>query len=377
MQSFEPSPKDAGAAASATPDIFVAAYHLWTHGGIQTYVRAFVEALRREYQVDVLTRDPHPSEVGRRTRSLQKPLALGEQGLAAARFGRGLVIADQVQTAAALVIARAAHRACFVYAAEVTGGRGRTLKAKVLKQQERIWGITEWVRGYVIDHFALDPAAVRVIKPPVDCERFRPATDQQKAVIRARLGLPANDRPVVLCVGRLDPVSAYKGIDLTIEAMAHLPDLAPVCVVVGSGPDLPRLRRVASARDVHFVGSVSAEHLPDYFAAADVFSMPSHAKPFGSGVRTEGFGIVYLEAAASGVPSIRGTAPGTAEAVVEGLTGSASDADAAHVAQSLRRWLEGDEKKKRSTSIACREWALEHSVDHFAASVLREVAELA
>lgn len=353
--------------------VFVAAHQVHSHGGMQAYMRAFVDALRGTYQVDLLTRDSDPSPGTRRTRSLRKPFALCEQALASTRSL--CVIADQVQTATALTAARRARRGCFVYAAEITGGEHRRLKGLVLRQQHRVWGITRWARDYVIEEFGLDESRVGVLTPPVDCNVFKPRTDDERDSIRKRLGVDAR-RAVVLCVGRLDPVAAYKGIDLTIQAAGHLRDFDPIIIVVGAGSDLGRLQGLSNGADVRFPGAVSTDALLDYFAIADVFSMPSHASNFGSGVRTEGFGIVFLEAAACGVPSVRGVAPGTAEAVIDGITATTAEPDSESVAIALRRWIDADATARSRTAGACRKWALQHSVERFAASVRTEMAAL-
>jgi phosphatidylinositol alpha-1,6-mannosyltransferase len=191
--------------------------------------------------------------------------------------------------------------------------------------------------------------------------------------MRVELGLDVR-RPVVLCAARLDHASRHKGVDLTIDACTSLRDIRPQLVVIGDGDDVARLRALADGSpDVRFTGGVPRPLLAAYMATADVFSMPSHASQFGAGVRTEGFGIVFLEAAAAGVPSVRGTAPGTAEAVREGETGRRADPTATSVAAAIRYWLGLDQAARARTRAACRSWALQHSLDRFRQAARHEV----
>jgi len=88
------------------------------------------------------------------------------------------------------------------------------------------------------------------------------------------------------------------------------------------GP-FPRSRELDVAGRITFVGLVADERLPEYYAAADVFCMPCTTR-YG-GLDTEGFGVVYLEAQASGIPCIAGRCGGSAEAVEDGVSGFVVD----------------------------------------------------
>jgi phosphatidylinositol alpha-1,6-mannosyltransferase len=181
------------------------------------------------------------------------------------------------------------------------------------------------------------PGRVVVIPPGVDSARYCP--DLDGTAIRARHHL--GERPVLLTVGRLAPTAQYKGHDTVIKALPairrHVGDVA--YLVVGTGPDQPRLEALAAEAGVSthvvFAGYVSDEDLPRYFAAGDVFVMPNRVDPLGKGEATEGFGMVFLEAAACGLPVIAGNNGGARDAVVHEQTGLLLDIpDAAHVAEA-------------------------------------------
>ncbi len=163
------------------------------------------------------------------------------------------------------------------------------------------------------------PIETVVIPPGVDGCRFAPLSSA--AVIgqhRERLGL--GDGPVIVGLSRLVP---RKGFDRTIAAVAALrsefPDIQ--LVIGGTGRDEARLERIANKADlpVRFLGRIEESELPFIYGVADVFVMPCRSR--WAGLEQEGFGIVFLEAAASGVPQVAGLSGGSHEAVVDGVTG--------------------------------------------------------
>jgi phosphatidylinositol alpha-1,6-mannosyltransferase len=129
--------------------------------------------------------------------------------------------------------------------------------------------------------------------------------------------------PVLLTVGRLDPNERYKGHEQIFAVLPALQTKFPslVHVVAGEGKDRPRLeaRAAALAGDaVRFVGFVPEADLPDLYRTADLYVMPS---------TKEGFGIVYLEAAACGLRVVGGVGGGSADAVPNEEIGLLVDPD--------------------------------------------------
>ncbi|WP_018685733.1 glycosyltransferase family 4 protein [Actinokineospora enzanensis] len=217
--------------------------------------------------------------------------------------------------------------------------------------------VVTYVSRYTRRRFAAafgPSAALELVPSGVDTEVYRP-DPVARAEIRARHGL--GDRPVVVCVSRLMP---RKGQDVLIRALPHIrrrvPDAA--LLIVGGGPYRPRLEALAreSGVDVVFTGSVPWEELPAHYAAGDVFAMP--CRTHGRGLDVEALGIVFLEAAATGLPVVVGDSGGAPEAVLDGKTGHVVDGRAVtkiagHIADLLsdpvraaemgaagRRWME-------------------------------------
>jgi phosphatidyl-myo-inositol dimannoside synthase len=185
------------------------------------------------------------------------------------------------------------------------------------------------------------------VPPGVDVERFRPLDEAQRTVARARFGLPAGV-PLVVSVSRLVP---RKGFDTLIRAAARLRTRVPelVLAISGTGRDETRLRRLASELDVAatFLGRVPDEDLPSLYGGADVFAMVCRNR--WAGLEQEGFGIVFLEAAACGVPQVAGASGGAAEAVLDGETGLVVDPpdDPAKVAAALEELLTDPQRREQ------------------------------
>jgi glycosyltransferase involved in cell wall biosynthesis len=153
-----------------------------------------------------------------------------------------------------------------------------------------------------------------VIPNMVDTDRFRP--DLDGASVRDRLKIP-RDLPLVLLVGRIVP---HKGVEHFVEAARYLPDVA--FLVAGEGSSLEAMKRLAASFDVadrvRFLGRVSQENLTKLYAACDVFVLPSVS-------RLEAFGIVALEAMATGKPVVVADIPGVREVIEDGREGLLAD----------------------------------------------------
>jgi phosphatidyl-myo-inositol dimannoside synthase len=213
---------------------------------------------------------------------------------------------------------------------------------------------------------------VTVLYPGADVERFRP--DLETASLRASLGL--GDGPLAVCVSRL---VARKGQDVLIRALpairARVPDAA--LVIVGTGPYEDKLRAMAhGADDIVFTGQVPEDELPRYYALADVFAMPCRTRL--GGLEVEGWGNVFIEAAACGKPVVVGDSGGAREALVDGETGILVDGTSeAEVADAVATLL-ADPVRAQAMGEAGRERVLRsHRWSEIAARLGEWLAEAA
>ncbi|ROR66402.1 glycosyltransferase [Agrococcus jenensis] len=176
---------------------------------------------------------------------------------------------------------------------------------------------------------------VWLVPPAVDALLFQPRPVASRAEVRARLGVRPADG-LVVCVGRVQPL---KGQDLAVRMLEHLPDA--VLVVAGDAtPGDERYleslhdiaREIGVEGRVRHIGSLERPALARLLDAADVVVVPS---------RTESFGLVPLEAAASGTPVVASRVGGLVESVVDGETGVLVDGrDPAEWAQAVGAILE-------------------------------------
>ncbi len=210
-----------------------------------------------------------------------------------------------------------------------------------------------------------------VVPPGVDVDSFRPVVDDaERDEARRSLGLPiVAEGDVIVCASRLVP---RKGFDNVLRAAAAVAqrrsasaiskrNIRPLTVVVaGGGRDRGRLERVARHIgndtllnvDVRFLGRVSDEDLRTLHRCGDLFAMLCRNR--WGGLEQEGFGIVFVEAAASGTPQIAGRSGGSHEAVVHGETGLVVSPRSVDEAATAIAGLLSDAAQRRSFAAAGR-----------------------
>ena len=220
----------------------------------------------------------------------------------------------------------------------------RSLGASTLARAARVIVTT---RTYAATSRAVWRHNPVVIPNAVDARRFHPGVDG--AAIRRKLRIP-DDRPVALLVGRIVP---HKGVEHFIEAARHLPSAQ--LLVAGEGSSLEAMEEFAEALGVkdrvRFLGRISQENLPKVYAACDLFVLPSVS-------RLEAFGIVALEAMATGKPVVVADIPGVREVIEDGREGLLADpVNPQDLAEKMRRLL-GDPDLRREMGRHGREKVL-------------------
>lgn len=198
--------------------------------------------------------------------------------------------------------------------------------AKLLKRANAVWSVSKVTRDCMNSWAKLPLSKYQIMPNMVDLESF--GQRAKRADLTDRWGL--NDATVIMTLARLASSEKYKGIDEIIEVMPALLKSIPNLqyLVVGDGDDAPRLkekvRRAELSDRVKFTGMISDAEKADYLRLADAFVMPG---------RGEGFGVVYLEAMACGVPVLGSVLDGSREALGDGAFGVVVDPSDA---QSLR-----------------------------------------
>jgi len=328
-----------------------------THVLTTTYPGAGVFDRDQEFAVE-----RYPERVLLPTRALARHVDARARAL-----GADVVFLDPM-----LPVGRIGH--CLTAAPSVVVGHGaevtvygrvpgsRLLARSVLRDAAGLVAAGEYV-ARVAARVAGRPLPTLVIPPGVDPVRFAPTDADARCATRVRFGFDP-DRPLVLGVSRLVP---RKGFDVLLEAVGGLdPDVQ--VAIAGAGRDRQRLDGIAAGLGprARLLGRVPDAELPALYACADAFGMLCRDR--WGGLEAEGFGIVFVEAGACGVPSVAGRSGGSHEAVVDGETGFVVDPrDVTAVRGALDRLLRDDTLRTRMGAAARARAATELSYDALAA----------
>jgi phosphatidylinositol alpha-1,6-mannosyltransferase len=216
----------------------------------------------------------------------------------------------------------------------MVGGR------RILSAASGIVATSAWVGTLAQDamrEFGITSAPpIGVFDLGTDPDFFKPSRDTRQLRAKWRIG---ND-PLILTVARLVP---HKGQDTVIKAVGALKDEFPALryAIVGTGSDEARLRDLAGSLGITgrmiFAGALSDDEVAEAYATSTVYAGLSRVE---EGIHAEGFGISFLEAAASGVPSVAGDSGGVRSAVRDGKSGFVvPPTDVGAVANALRTFL--------------------------------------
>ncbi len=226
--------------------------------------------------------------------------------------------------------------------------RAEERRRRALKTADGVVAVSSFTAGLLTSKYGVDPERIELVTNGVDLDTY---DRLPKENVRPHFGL--GHGPLVLAVGRLVP---RKGFDVLIEAWPRILAAVPGAqlAIAGTGPLSEALKAAAERPEmnasVHMLGFVKDEMLPSLYASADLFAMPNRTMPDGD---TEGFGLVFLEAAAAGTPSVGGKAGGAVDAILDGQTGRSVDGeDVGAVAYAITDLLNDEVTRKRMAEAA-------------------------
>ena len=216
----------------------------------------------------------------------------------------------------------------------VTGIYRRTFGAYTVKHANKIIVTTRSYADTSRSIWRYDPI---VIPNAVDTVTFNPRVNGQKIREKLKLG----NGEMILFVGRL---VRHKGVEYLIESAKYLEGEVKY-VIVGKGDFEDFYKRRAKELKVEekviFVGNVPYDQLPNYYAACDIFILPSVARP-------EAFGIVALEAMASAKPVIISDIPGVRELITQGQEGLlAEPMNPRDIAEKIQMLIDDESLRKQ------------------------------
>jgi phosphatidyl-myo-inositol dimannoside synthase len=190
----------------------------------------------------------------------------------------------------------------------------------VAEQVDGCIAISRYTRRRFLSWANLPRDRVWTVPNAIHLERF--GTSPRSEVLIRRHDL--RDRKVIMTFGRLAALERYKGFDEVLEVLPTMlkRESSLVYLIVGDGEDRARLEGKARAlgveNEVRFAGRIQENEKAAYYALADAYVMPSHG---------EGFGFVFLEAMASGLPTVASDADGSSDAVADGQLAAMVDPD--------------------------------------------------
>jgi glycosyltransferase involved in cell wall biosynthesis len=230
---------------------------------------------------------------------------------------------------------------------------------RALAAASDIWTISRYSRDRACAANGINPNKVKMLPCAIDSDKFTPGAKLPELVTKYGL----TDAKVIMTVARLWSGDIYKGVDVTIRALPKISQIFPEIkyLIIGRGDDQPRLAQLAQDLGVSdrvvFAGFVPTEDLIAHYRLADAYIMPSQ----------EGFGIVYLEAMACGIPVLSGDDDGSADPVQDGKVGwRVPHRDSEAVAAACIEILKGEDQRCDG------QWLREQAIANFGMVAFRQ-----
>ena len=298
------------------------------HGGIEKFNRAFIKALDEDGEYKLIVSSLHDKNKN------EKYLIHAQfQGFGGKRIYYLLKVVYSALRSDILIIghinlAIAGFAAMFfnprlkiviiAHGIDIKGKLG-FIKKTVLKKADRILSVSNYTKNILISEQNIEPEKITVFPDTFDPHFIFPQQFNKNESLMLRYGLKVIDK-ILIIICRLSFQEGYKGYDRVIDALpgiiANHPDAK--YLIAGKYDEQEKLRIEQMIKNnkmegkVIFTGFIKEEELIDHFLLGDVFVMPS---------TNEGFGIVYIEAMACGLPVIAGNKDGSADALDNGKLG--------------------------------------------------------
>jgi phosphatidylinositol alpha-1,6-mannosyltransferase len=199
------------------------------------------------------------------------------------------------------------------------------IKSKLIKKTDTILAVSKFTREKILEHNKLSPDKIKIFPNTLDPFFIPPDKKEKPNYLLERYGL-SKDTEIILTITRINRYEVYKGYDLVLQVLPDIVKLFPNVKYLLCGKYGPfeetKLKQFVEQYKLadHFIfpGFIKEEELIDHYLLADVFVMPS---------KKEGFGIVFIEAAACGTPVIAGNKDGSVDALLNGQIGKLVDPD--------------------------------------------------
>lgn len=300
-------------------------------GGIAQYNRDVIEAMSMMAEVEAITAIPRVITEGVGALPPKVDFVVGASGNAVAFVAKVLrhglfgprpdliwcAHINYLPLCALIAMVRRVPLMLMIYGMEIWLKPPSLLKRWALRRVTRIGSISQFTMDRFINTAAIDHVPCEILPNAVRLEDY--GVGPKPADLVTRFGLEG--RRVIMTLARM-PVHASKGFDAMLEAMPQVVKALPdaLYLIGGRGEDEARLRSKAKglALDNHviFAGEIAENRKADFYRLADLFAMPSSG---------DGFGFVFIEALACGVPVLASTIDGGWEAVMRGKLGRGVD----------------------------------------------------
>lgn len=284
-------------------------------GGIQRYNRVFIDSLRKNGAKVVIL-------------EVKNGMVFGK-ALFALKFFRilisekpELVICGHINFSGLGYISKTIFGSKYIVTLFGIEARAENIKKykKILESADKICTVSSYTIEKILESYPGLQKSIYFLENPIDANKFRPLEKDYELMEKLNL----KGKKIILTVSRMSAQEKYKGYDKVLEAIALIKEEIPdfVYVVIGDGDDRERLMAIAKGLNLEnkliLPGFIDENLLIKYYNLADIFVMPS---------KNEGFGFVFLEALACGVPTIAGNADGSVSPLLYGKIGTLVNPD--------------------------------------------------